>query len=819
MRIAVRPQRSPPLRRASRCSRSRAARAPSRVDTNPPLPNVLLLIDNSGSMERMIDGNTPGDRRQRLQLHRHGTGNGPPADVASLPAPNRWNMLQAMTGSLRTGSAASRCPAPPAAHVRRASTRSPASALRHQLLPRSTGWSRPTRRRAARRACVVAPGGLPGATRAGRGLGAGSATAAGAGQSATDFPPAGSSCARTRSARPANGDRRVSQLQTHAVLGVQYQDGAITSTTPHALRADDVRLGPDPGHGRDDRRQPARHRAGAVNARRRTARSRACGATSRAGTRGQRHLPRATRRTAPPCRCWPWARATRAPRLGGAHGALPGDQRPRRRRRQQRRDLERHPRVAPLRRDADGRHVRGRPVLLLERSDGPQQTDPLVFSGYRPQYIILLTDGAPNLDLQPTARTRAQAAPPSVSGACPFPRPDHAGEPLRRRRPSQHRSRRTSSASPSPTCRRSQLVHCSQLASGGTDGACAEPPDASSPAACSSASRHGPRNSGTNCVVRPSGTDLGLLRPDAGGPAESALGHPRRHRQEHDDANDARVLAAFTNVLSTIRTRRHQRVSSSRRSIRRRAAAGRVTCSGSATSARLRGSLHRHPAGITDPGRRLRAGPQLERGARAHVHRLPAGRTAAGGSWMRRPRSAPTWRRPAATASACTRRRCTRARRRTSSRHHPRGAGHSAPCPYTSNVKGAPGGPGLTPAPCATMLLDYTFGQPLQRGAATSRSSRATATPSAASTTRTRRSWAPPPRSSRIRRTSASGRLADAASRWCTPPPTTACSTLSGPTSPSRRTTSCGRCSCPRRCPTSTGRIRRATSCSTARPS
>ena len=36
-------------------SRARA----QQIDTNPPLPNVLLLIDNSGSMERMIDGNTP----------------------------------------------------------------------------------------------------------------------------------------------------------------------------------------------------------------------------------------------------------------------------------------------------------------------------------------------------------------------------------------------------------------------------------------------------------------------------------------------------------------------------------------------------------------------------------------------------------------------------------------------------------------------------------------------------------------------------------------------------------------------------------------
>ncbi|MGH7272798.1 MAG: hypothetical protein ACREJ3_20400 [Polyangiaceae bacterium] len=37
---------------------SPSARA-QQVDTNPPLPNVLLMLDNSGSMERMIDGTLP----------------------------------------------------------------------------------------------------------------------------------------------------------------------------------------------------------------------------------------------------------------------------------------------------------------------------------------------------------------------------------------------------------------------------------------------------------------------------------------------------------------------------------------------------------------------------------------------------------------------------------------------------------------------------------------------------------------------------------------------------------------------------------------
>src|SRR5262249_2781633 len=36
-----------------------SAEARAQADINPPIPNVLLLIDTSGSMERMIDGTLP----------------------------------------------------------------------------------------------------------------------------------------------------------------------------------------------------------------------------------------------------------------------------------------------------------------------------------------------------------------------------------------------------------------------------------------------------------------------------------------------------------------------------------------------------------------------------------------------------------------------------------------------------------------------------------------------------------------------------------------------------------------------------------------
>jgi type IV pilus assembly protein PilY1 len=69
----------------------------------PPIPNVLLLIDNSGSMENMIDGTTPeantfsGSDRCTLSP---GVTTG-----ALLPStPNRWGtLLQAMTGTFAQG--------------------------------------------------------------------------------------------------------------------------------------------------------------------------------------------------------------------------------------------------------------------------------------------------------------------------------------------------------------------------------------------------------------------------------------------------------------------------------------------------------------------------------------------------------------------------------------------------------------------------------------------------------------------------------------------------------------------------------------------
>src|SRR5258706_6992238 len=78
-----------------------------QLDVNPPLPNVLLLIDNSGSMERMIDGSLPEDNvggTNQCNLTRN-TATPPACTFRPTPtAPNRRSaLLQALTGTPTNG--------------------------------------------------------------------------------------------------------------------------------------------------------------------------------------------------------------------------------------------------------------------------------------------------------------------------------------------------------------------------------------------------------------------------------------------------------------------------------------------------------------------------------------------------------------------------------------------------------------------------------------------------------------------------------------------------------------------------------------------
>lgn len=83
------------------CALPASARA-QQLDTNPPLPNVLILLDNSGSMDREIDGTVPESTLANNCNCNAATGvcnwSSPPAEV------NRWGtVVQAMTGTLANG--------------------------------------------------------------------------------------------------------------------------------------------------------------------------------------------------------------------------------------------------------------------------------------------------------------------------------------------------------------------------------------------------------------------------------------------------------------------------------------------------------------------------------------------------------------------------------------------------------------------------------------------------------------------------------------------------------------------------------------------
>lgn len=165
---------------------ARDARAQA-IDENPPLPNVLLLLDTSGSMERMIDGSYP----EAVNANKCVPGTQTP--------PNRWGVaLQALTGDIT----------PYYSCVQQPRTSTPYATGAYSFndeykiagkLPYDSGFfidfHRPVSGTSLATACVTAPGGLPGALTpngvgpTGAGLG-GNAPGAwpGTGAYATDFP-------------------------------------------------------------------------------------------------------------------------------------------------------------------------------------------------------------------------------------------------------------------------------------------------------------------------------------------------------------------------------------------------------------------------------------------------------------------------------------------------------------------------------------------------------------------------------------------------------------------------------------------------------
>lgn len=152
--------------------------------TARPLPNVLLLVDNSGSMERMVDNSLPSANRDQA------TGAlivAPPYNACapgSPSNPNRWGMLlQALTGNLQPYYSCDALDRTTAAFKNEFKINAKQVYDADYFLP----YHRPLTGATAATACTFAPYTLPGAA-AGAGVGP-SGRGSGAGSNARDLPP------------------------------------------------------------------------------------------------------------------------------------------------------------------------------------------------------------------------------------------------------------------------------------------------------------------------------------------------------------------------------------------------------------------------------------------------------------------------------------------------------------------------------------------------------------------------------------------------------------------------------------------------------
>jgi type IV pilus assembly protein PilY1 len=406
-----------------------SGRAQLQLDTNPPAPNVMLLLDNSGSMERMIDSNLPEIDGNPCNYDM----NGKAIPTAVPPQPNRWGtVIQALTGTFENN--VYNCIDMPRASGGQFTKEYQIGGAKpydadyyidyHRPVFLDSSTSPPT-------ACVIAPGALPGAA-PGTGVGqtgAGSGSnGPGAGQAATDFPPDGIILRpftqwNTVVANPATGP--CSQFPNKQYSSYQYQDGAIPSSTS------EMRFGlmtfdqdPSPSIGVTTGANPTVVGSTFVDPL----------STSYGAFAGMWsyflgwNTGAACTHTGMPIGCT----TPQMLAVGARNPAAP--------------PWEGRMMPFPLTDDLATQETNNQniaSVVLATRpygatplagmlqdaedyfyndANGPQKKDPLVSCGSRPEYIILLTDGAPNLDMRPLP-------PPENTGGCvdpncPFRTPD-----------------------------------------------------------------------------------------------------------------------------------------------------------------------------------------------------------------------------------------------------------------------------------------------------------------------------------------------------------------------------------------------------------
>jgi type IV pilus assembly protein PilY1 len=403
-------------------SAASAARA-QQTDTNPPPPNVLILLDNSGSMERMIDGNLP---EQEGNVCNYDPTTGKVIATAAQPKPNRWGaLLQALTGTFQNNYSCVTMP------------RNSGSAFQTEYQingnkPYDTDYYLPFHRpvildtsTSPATPCVIAPGSLPGAS-PGTGVGAngyGSGNrAAGQGQYATDFPsdaiimrPYGQNTVVTNAATGA-----CANFQNNEYTTFQFQDGAIPSAT-NLMRFGLMTFDEDPSAliGVTNGANPTVIGPGATDSQ-----TNAFGAFAGMWS----YFPGWNSGGVCPYQAEPAGCSSPVPYAVGARNpaAPPWEGR-----------MITFPTTNDIATQQSNnqsvvnvvlgsRPYGGTPLAgmmmdaeyyLWKDPSGPEQSDPLVHCGQRPQYIIVLTDGAPNLDMRGANGNCDGAQGP---GVCPF---------------------------------------------------------------------------------------------------------------------------------------------------------------------------------------------------------------------------------------------------------------------------------------------------------------------------------------------------------------------------------------------------------------
>lgn len=204
-------------------SLSAPARAQIAGTVQRPLPNVLLLIDTSGSMERMPDNSLPSRNRDPVT---GGTIGSAPFNACSPGVesnPNRWGMLiQALTGNLQPYFSCNAIDRTTAGFKNEFKINNVNSYDADYFLP----YHRPLSGDAAATACVYAPYTLPG-TSTGTGVGPSGRAVAG---DPRDFPAdAFTSVLNTHLTSQYSGNSSLS-LPANACLFDQALDGQLDAT-------------------------------------------------------------------------------------------------------------------------------------------------------------------------------------------------------------------------------------------------------------------------------------------------------------------------------------------------------------------------------------------------------------------------------------------------------------------------------------------------------------------------------------------------------------------------------------------------------------